>query len=233
MDGGAWKAEVQAVARSQTRLSDFTFNFHFHALEKEMATHSSVLAWRIPGTGEPGGLPSLGSHRVGHDCSDLAAAAAASQDQLGRNASLKTPFAGEIMREEVPLHRRQFSNSCQNSKRVYPLTEQFHFWKCSLDMGLHVLRATDLKAKQSYMFKKKKCMAQQSRKTRKNPEIVPFACQIHRPPFTLLRASGSCRVTKTMVPSPSDFRSSSVVQSLDREGRKRKKWRYFPPIRVT
>ena len=63
--------------RSQTRLSDFTFTFHFHALEKEMATHSSVLAWRIPGTGEPGGLPSMGSHRVRHDWSDLAAAAAA------------------------------------------------------------------------------------------------------------------------------------------------------------
>ena len=63
------------VAKSRTRLSDFTFTFHFHALEKEMATHSSVLAWRIPGTGEPGGLPSVGSHRVGHDWCDLAAAA--------------------------------------------------------------------------------------------------------------------------------------------------------------
>ena len=67
MDGGAWKAAVHGVAEGQTRLSDFTFTFHFHALEKEMATHSSVLAWRIPGTGEPGGLPSMGSHRVGHD----------------------------------------------------------------------------------------------------------------------------------------------------------------------
>ena len=77
MDGGAWWAAVRGVAKSQTRLSDFTFTFHFPALEKEMATHSSVLAWRIPGTGEPGGLPSVGSHRVGHDWSDLAAAAAA------------------------------------------------------------------------------------------------------------------------------------------------------------
>ena len=67
MDGGAWWAAVHGVARSQTQLSDFTFTFHFHALEEEMATHSSVLAWRIPGTGESGGLPSLGSHRVGHD----------------------------------------------------------------------------------------------------------------------------------------------------------------------
>ena len=67
MDGGAWWAAVHGVARSRTRLSDFTLFFHFHALEKEMATHSSVLAWRIPGTGEPVGLLSMGSHRVGHD----------------------------------------------------------------------------------------------------------------------------------------------------------------------
>ena len=75
MGGGVWQAAVHGVARSRTRLSDFTFAFHFHALEKEMATHSSVLAWRIPGTGEPSGLPSMGLHRVGHDWSDLAAAA--------------------------------------------------------------------------------------------------------------------------------------------------------------
>ena len=75
MDGGAWWAAVHGVARNRTRLRDFPFTFHFHALEKEMATHSSALAWRIPRTGEPGGLPSMGSHRVGHDCSDLAAAA--------------------------------------------------------------------------------------------------------------------------------------------------------------
>ena len=67
MDGGAWWAAVYGVAKSQTRLSDFTFIFYFHVLEKEMATHSSVLAWGIPGTGKPGGLPSMGSHRVGHD----------------------------------------------------------------------------------------------------------------------------------------------------------------------
>ena len=64
MDGGAWWAEVHGIAKSQTWLSDFTFTFHFHALEKEMATHSSVLAWIIPGTAEPGGLPSMGSYRV-------------------------------------------------------------------------------------------------------------------------------------------------------------------------
>ena len=67
MDRGAWEAAVPGVVKSQTRLSDFTFTFHFHALEKEMAAHSSVLAWRIPGTAEPRGLPSVGSHRVGHD----------------------------------------------------------------------------------------------------------------------------------------------------------------------
>ena len=67
VDGGAWKTAVHGVAEGQTRLSDFIFTFHFHALEKEMATHSSVLAWRIPGMGEPGGLLSMGSHRVGHD----------------------------------------------------------------------------------------------------------------------------------------------------------------------
>ena len=77
MDGGAWWAAVHGVTKSQTQLSDFTFTSHFHALEKEMATHSSILAWRIPGTGEPGGLLSMGSHRVGHDWSDLAAAATA------------------------------------------------------------------------------------------------------------------------------------------------------------
>ena len=72
MDGGAWKAAVHGVAEGWIQLRDFTFIFHFHALEKEMEAHSGVLAWRIPGTGEPGGLPSMGLHRVGHDWSDLA-----------------------------------------------------------------------------------------------------------------------------------------------------------------
>ena len=75
MDEGAWWAAVHGVAKSRTRLSDFSLTFHFHALEKEMATHSSVLAWRIPGMGEPRGLTSMGSHRVGHDWNDLTAAA--------------------------------------------------------------------------------------------------------------------------------------------------------------
>ena len=75
MDGGAWWAAVHGVTESQTRLSSFTFTFHFPALEKEMTTYSSVLAWRLPGTGEPGGLPFMGSRRVGHDWSGLAAPA--------------------------------------------------------------------------------------------------------------------------------------------------------------
>ena len=93
MDGGAWWAAVHRVARSQTRLSDFTFTFDLHALEKEMATHSSVLAWRIPGTGEAGGLPSLGSHRVGHAWSDLAAAAAVTKPGL---EAIRSTFKASI-----------------------------------------------------------------------------------------------------------------------------------------
>ena len=89
MDGGAWWAAVHGVTKSRTQLSGFSFTFHFHALEKEMATHSSVLAWRIPGTGEPGGLPSVGSHRVGHDWSDLAAAAATSINMVKKGKIIK------------------------------------------------------------------------------------------------------------------------------------------------
>ena len=74
MDGGTWWAAVHGITKSRTWLSDFPFTFHFHELEKEMATHSSVLAWRIPGTREPGGLPSMGLHRVRHDWSDIAVA---------------------------------------------------------------------------------------------------------------------------------------------------------------
>ena len=91
MDGGAWWAAVHVVTVSWTRLSDFTFTFYFHALEKEMATHSSVLAWRIPGTVEPGGLLSMGSHRVGHNWSDLAAAVAPHSSIL----AWKTPWMEE------------------------------------------------------------------------------------------------------------------------------------------
>ena len=93
---------IHGVARSWTRLRDFTLIFHFHALEKEMATHSSVLAWRIPGTGEPAGLPSMGSHRVGHDWSDLAAYIFSLMAALGLcccvQASSKLRWAGAILR---------------------------------------------------------------------------------------------------------------------------------------
>ena len=109
MDGGAWWAAVHGVAKSETRLSDFTFTFHFHALEKEMATHSSVLAWRIPGMGEPGGLPSMGSHRVGHDWSDLAAAA-------DLNGSLELTCIAHVLHAQWTL----ISNS---ETRIHPRTK--------------------------------------------------------------------------------------------------------------
>ena len=90
MDGGAWWAAVHGVSKSQTWLSDFTFIFHFHALEREMASLSSILAWRIPGTGEPGGLPSMGSHRVRHDWSDLAAYSSSLLPHLSSISSIKS-----------------------------------------------------------------------------------------------------------------------------------------------
>ena len=106
MGRGAWKAAVHGVAEGQTWLSDFTFTFHFHALEKEMATHSSVLAWRIPGTGEPGGLPSMGLHRVGHDWSDLAAAADC-QKQLIKFFPLLMNFTGVYALEVLDNARNE------------------------------------------------------------------------------------------------------------------------------
>ena len=84
MGGGAWTDAVHGVAEGRTRLSYFTFTFHFPALETEMVTHSSILAWRIPGTGEPGGLPSMGSHRVGNDESDLAVAVVVDRVRAGK-----------------------------------------------------------------------------------------------------------------------------------------------------
>ena len=93
-------AAVHGVTESWTRLSDFTFTFHLHALEKETATHSSVLVWRIPGTGEPGGPPSMGSHRVGHDWSDLAAAAAVNS----RESELRFPKPPQESLRKSGLH---------------------------------------------------------------------------------------------------------------------------------
>ena len=109
MGRGAWWAAVQGVAKSRTQLSDFTFTFHFHALEKEMATRSSVLAWRIPGTGEPGGLLSIRSHRVGHDWSDLAAAAAAGKKLI----PLKVWEGwGDAFREEIKVSVQKGYHKC-------------------------------------------------------------------------------------------------------------------------
>ena len=100
INGGAWWA---GVAKSRTRLSDFTFTLHFHALEKEMATHSSVLAWRIPGTGKPGGLLSMGSHRVGHDWRDLAAAAGVMGTVKIWSSQWHRSWQGQIMAGEGRL----------------------------------------------------------------------------------------------------------------------------------
>ena len=121
MEGGAWWATVHGVAKSRTQLSDFTFTFYFHALEKEMATHSSVPAWRIPGMGEPGGLPSMGSHRVGHNWSDLAAAAAAAaaagvHDCTGLHRYLNA--AGILERKERELYPGETSLDMKNIYRV-------------------------------------------------------------------------------------------------------------------
>ena len=106
MDGRVWWAAVHGVARSQTWLSDFPFTFHFHALEREMATHSSVLALRIPGTGEPGGLPSMGSHRVRHDWSDLAAAVSESDFSQYYTTKFRNKFISETFYnyKKITLH---------------------------------------------------------------------------------------------------------------------------------
>ena len=119
MDGGAWWAAVHGVAKSQTRLSDFTFTFHFPALDKAMATHSSVLAWRIPGTGEPRGLPSMGSHGVGHDWSDLAAAAAAA---IYCQRKLKTFFS------EVLIHEIKTLKDIHTPIKVINMGEEMIDW---------------------------------------------------------------------------------------------------------
>ena len=130
MDRGAWWAAVHGVARSRTWLSDFILFFHFHALEKEMATHSSVLAWRVPGTGEPGGLLSMGSHRVRHDWSDFAAAAAA--------AGISVALGGGILPGSTKLHMSKHLNRENRRHGYYNNTYQDlraralkSHWKCS------------------------------------------------------------------------------------------------------
>ena len=118
MDGKAWKAAVHGVAEGRARLSDFSFTFHFPALEKEMATHSSILAWRIPGTGEPGGLPSMVSHRVGHDWSDLAAAATLSDSLLYNKVSW---YINSLL-QEVPTFFEE-SGGCCTVREMVALVE--------------------------------------------------------------------------------------------------------------
>ena len=119
IDGGAWWAAVHGVAKSRTRLSDFTFTFHFHTLEKEMATHSSVLAWRIPGTGEPGGLLSMESHRVGHDWSDLAAPAEAGCYSALRKKEILQNWTRLINPEDIMLS--EISQSQKDKHWMIPL----------------------------------------------------------------------------------------------------------------
>ena len=113
------------VAKSQTWLSDFTFTFHFHAMEKEMATHSSALAWRIPGTGEPGGLPSMGSHRVGHDWSDLAVAAVAEYIRANPTPKVK-----------VLVSKPSFATIKSGDKGTFRVSLPYR-WFASLLLGKH------------------------------------------------------------------------------------------------
>ena len=129
MDGGARKAAVHGVAESRTWLSDFTF--HRHALEKEMATHSSVLAWRIPGTGEPGGLPSMGSHRVGHDWSDLAVAIA----EKSKHSSIFTTEGSFVSWSKVPTEDWAYP-SCLYFKEITPRSLRKTFLVYKIDNRL-------------------------------------------------------------------------------------------------
>ena len=131
MGGGAWWAAVHGVVKSRTWLRDFTFTFHFHALEKEMATHSSILAWRIPGTEEPSGLLSMGSHRVGHDWSDLAAAAAAAG--LKRKGVVIFVPACLWMREQKASQLRSIIWALQNEKVIW-----MYYSKGSLLLGFGI-----------------------------------------------------------------------------------------------
>ena len=138
MDGGAWWAAVHGVAKGWTQLSDFTFTFHFPALEKEMATHSSVLAWRIPGTGGPGGLPSMGLHRVGHDWSNFMA-----KRRIKDRSSDRLPFLGSKItavgdcsheiRRQLFLGRKAMTNlDCVLKSKDITLLTKIHIVKATV-----------------------------------------------------------------------------------------------------
>ena len=132
MDRGAWRAAVHGVAKSRTRLSDFTLTFHFHALEKEMATYSSVLVWRIPGTGEHCGLPSMGSHRVRHDWNDLAAAAA-----VGYKEKAMAPHSNTLA-WKIPWMEEPGRLQSMRSLRVgHDFTFTFHFHELEKETATH------------------------------------------------------------------------------------------------
>ena len=136
MDGGAWWATVHGVTTSRTRLSDFTFTFHFHALEEEIATHSRILAWRIPGMGEPGGLPSMGSHRVRHDWSDIAAAAASVILSISLFPVLNNRLWSEI---SPPFSSISYSSGW--AQQLLP---------CSLKFWFPLILGTSVREKQSW-----------------------------------------------------------------------------------
>ena len=132
MEGWPWWAAVHGVTKSRTQLSNFTFTFHFYALEKEMASHSSVLAWRIPGMGEPGGLLSVGSHRVGHDWSDLAAAAANTHRGVSQvELVVKNPpaNAGDVRKEGL------IPGSGRSSGKGHVNPLQYSFLENPMDRG--------------------------------------------------------------------------------------------------
>ena len=137
MDGGAWKAPVCGVAKSQARLSNFTFTFHFHALEEEMATHSSVLAWRIPGTEEPSGLPSMGSHRVGHDWSNLAASEKGMLSAIPVNKECCQSFhiyriksSTTVAASPAPWYTLRGIQDGEKQEAFCALDTGFRYWRC-------------------------------------------------------------------------------------------------------
>ena len=131
-DEGAWWAAVYGVTQSQTQLSNFTFTFHFHALEKELATHSSVLAWRILGTREPGGLPSMRSHRVGHDWSDLAAATAYHFSKFhiyAQPVSFNYSFLCIVIFLNIENYK-SFDDASQGQKKTFGSKDYVHYLDC-------------------------------------------------------------------------------------------------------